>query len=138
MWNGSTTPPGFQFKVVAILTQFRINLGLFFSKMMGLVQPTKFSRDIQVVNEPQRPPRSPAYQLRSPKPQSGWAFLPDSLWFIPGVKIVGLCSSGWVQIIFKGSLPTQNAHSRLFQEIKAVLCQNQVLILYLKLLKYYH
>lgn len=34
-WNGFATPPGFQFKVLVVLTQFRINLGLFFSKSMG-------------------------------------------------------------------------------------------------------
>lgn len=58
--------------------------------------------------------------------------------FIPGVKIAGLCSFGWVQILSSGNLPTPNAHSRLFQAVKAGLCQAQVLILYLQLLKYYH
>lgn len=44
----------------------------------------------------------------------------------------------WVQILSSGNLPTPNAHSRLFQAVKAGLCQAQVLILYLQLLKYYH
>lgn len=34
-WKGFATPPGFQFKVLVVLTQFRINLGLFFSKTTG-------------------------------------------------------------------------------------------------------